>query len=269
MLEDNQKVRFIIGDDIGNKNASLYDNKCLIIDTTGGIYLGNSNTIATKLADVTNFVINVKYNDLVEMRKNSNLIPGQKYRITNYLTSTTQAKTQSANHQFDIIVTAISDNKLLEEASAINNDSDTYFLNSNLLAWKIWYSLDNDKKRFAWADERGTGVIYRMIDEYNNDLPYDFKNIIFENKGHYYYTFSYVDASNYVIEKTVQCGEKMKNNEYYDIVANNEISFYHYADLMDSSIYYKRQQLNGNIFILKDGLIGKKFLMVQSQKIVI
>lgn len=23
----------------------------------------------------------------------------------------------------------------------------------------------------------GTGVIYRMVDEYNNDYPYDFKNI--------------------------------------------------------------------------------------------
>ena len=56
-----------------------------------------------------------------------------------------------------------------------------YFNGANLAAWQIWYSLDNDTQRFAWADtENGKGVIYRMIDEWNNDLPYDFKNIQFK-----------------------------------------------------------------------------------------
>ena len=145
-----------------------------------------------------------------------------------------------------------------------------YFTNSNLNAWKIWYCLDNDTSRFAWAadyqlpesvgrlirlnlvddtsyicirypqgdlpgkycfkgcsassditmsqfiedgdystedeyiyssteypnigdyvdqnddnveiietSDKGIGVIYRMIDENNNDCPYDFKNIMF------------------------------------------------------------------------------------------
>ena len=41
--------------------------------------------------------------------------------------------------------------------------------------------MDNDTERFAWAnDSLGHGVIYRMIDEYNNDCPYDFKNIQFK-----------------------------------------------------------------------------------------
>jgi hypothetical protein len=52
---------------------------------------------------------------------------------------------------------------------------------AKLEAWKIWYCLDNNTDRFAWADaENGKGVIYRMIDEWNNDLPYDFKNIMFK-----------------------------------------------------------------------------------------
>lgn len=56
-----------------------------------------------------------------------------------------------------------------------------YFANCNLNAWKIWYCLDNDASRFAWADStNGKGVIYRMIDEWNNDCPYDFKNILFD-----------------------------------------------------------------------------------------
>ena len=39
--------------------------------------------------------------------------------------------------------------------------------------------MDNDKKRFAWADNSsvGRGVVYYMKDEFNNECPYDFKNI--------------------------------------------------------------------------------------------
>lgn len=130
-----------------------------------------------------------------------------------------------------------------------------YFQNSNLAAWKVWYCLDNDKSRFAWADDTGNksiivnnryehpayyvdsvivkgvgtfyawvddeenqyltaneipvineqvftysngertelgnvtayienpngrGVIYRLIDEFNNDVAYDFKNIQYQ-----------------------------------------------------------------------------------------
>ena len=66
------------------------------------------------------------------------------------------------------------------EAIAFKNYPEYFVNNANLAAWQIWYSLDNDAERFAWADtENGKGVIYRMIDEWNNDLPYDFKNIMF------------------------------------------------------------------------------------------
>jgi len=59
--------------------------------------------------------------------------------------------------------------------------SDDYFYKCNLSAWKIWYCLDNDDDRFDWADYSvGKGVVYRMIDEWNNDCPYDFKNIQFK-----------------------------------------------------------------------------------------
>ena len=58
---------------------------------------------------------------------------------------------------------------------------DPYFKNSNLPAWKLKYCLDNDTSRFTWADEEnGTGVIYYMKDEHNNECPYDFKNIQFK-----------------------------------------------------------------------------------------
>ena len=77
-----------------------------------------------------------------------------------------------------------------------------YFYDSKLEAWEVWYCLDNDTSRFAWAlaagatdpqtGTTGRGVVYRLIDEFKNDLPYDFKGLKFIPYGDAsgaYYTF--------------------------------------------------------------------------------
>lgn len=224
----------------------------------------NKAVTKEKLADnALEDVTPISWGDLRTLRDSSKLIPGHQYRIIDYQCTTTQEDTQSAEHQFDIIVTADSTNKLNEKARACLHDGDTYFKDSNLAAWQLWYSLDNNTKRFAQADtvsldiyldipdqiqvvsiklpvtsttiidgvtyyywnyagysymtskdpaalivgdsiyfeedaestaptsiynnqtsieyiKRPTGVIYRMIDEWNNDCPYDFKNIQFK-----------------------------------------------------------------------------------------
>jgi hypothetical protein len=130
----------------------------------------------------TNTMVSISWEELVNARDSGELIPGTYYRIIDYVTTTTQENTDSAGNLFDVIVLALDEHTLSEEAYAIQSQRDTngYFANSNLAAWKLWYCLDNDTSRFAWADEAsGTGVIYRMIDEFENDCPYDFKNILF------------------------------------------------------------------------------------------
>ena len=153
-------------------------------------------------------MIEVTYAELVNLRDTSSLSPGQLYRITDYTTTTVQADTQSAGHQFDVIVLATDTNKLSEEALAAFHEGDTYFTaaGAKLDAWKLMYCLDNDTNRFAWADTtNGKGVIYRMIDEKNNDCPYDFKNIMFKVGANqiagtkadvFYYTFSVATGTN-------------------------------------------------------------------------
>lgn len=273
----------------------------------------------------------VTWQELKDKRNAGKLIPGTLYRITDYQCTTTQENTRSAGHQFDIVLLALSENKLAEEGWAMMHENiynvkfsdgrkkcyiakDTYyseededevrnivdletglgvrahvdyleideenkeanypfnivclsvedlqynyFQNSKLEAWKVWYCLDNDKSRFAWADDsvdegspasiidsagnlsyirnsardeqnyfaweykgnniytetstpsigdtiylydhgmidpspgtvasytpptqgtnlpNGRGVIYRLVDEFNNDIPCDFKNIL-------------------------------------------------------------------------------------------
>lgn len=248
--------------------------------------------------------VETTYSALKGLRDGGYLTPGAWYRITDYVTTTTQADTQSANHPFDVIVLATSTNTLSEEARAIQHSGDTYFANSNLSAWKIWYKLDNvywspassttlyncnlafggdtmnnvAAQRIPSGDTQvdgvnyyywhisngtnlyltsntlsdgnydvyypagtllgtgtvtinsitttptGTGTIYRMIDEFNNDIPYDFKNIQFGRtltNGEYNasgtdtwcYTLNYWNSTNNTCQDASIIGNTLQNNE--------------------------------------------------------
>ena len=126
-------------------------------------------------------MVSITYDEIKVLREQSKLKAGQFYRITDYVTKTTQENTQSAGHVFDVIVLATDVDTLNENAKAIKHEGDTYFANSDLDAWEIKYDLDNDITKYAWADEtNGKGVIFYMKDEWNNECPYDFKNIQFK-----------------------------------------------------------------------------------------
>lgn len=141
----------------------------------------------------------IRYSSLIDKINNSQLVKGKMYRIIDYETTTTQENTRSAGNKFDLVVTAISTNKLDHRASALVHDGDNYFTaaQSNLEKWQIWYDVLNTETLYPWADtQNGKGVIYRMIDEYGNEAPYDFKNIQFytdkiTGQLEYFYTFSY------------------------------------------------------------------------------
>ena len=144
------------------------------------IYIKNT---VNEIVDFTPIsIVNITYNELKNLRDNSKLKPSQYYRITNFETTVANDdEARSAGHPFDIIVMASEKNKLQEECYAIQHEGYTYFANCNLAAWKIWYCLDNDNTKYMWADtSNGKGVIYRMIDEWQNDCPYDFKNVQFK-----------------------------------------------------------------------------------------
>lgn len=203
-------------------------------------------------------MVEVTHAQLKAMRDAGQLVAGQQYRITDYVATTTDPESRSANHPFDIIVTADNERTLNESARAIAHAGDTYFEKCNLAAWQLMYCIDNNTNRFYWAQkggefyqikiqdfyivinatlvssedttyegypyrftaefageigiywsqalsgsgvlvkantfpdtefhadinysitEDGKGVVWRMIDENNNDMPYDFKGIQFK-----------------------------------------------------------------------------------------
>ena len=201
-----------------NVKKVIEDNE--LVTTTA---LTNLNTRVDTVEDaLANQIISITYTDLKTRRDNAQLVPGQQYRITDYQCTTSQANTRSAGHVFDIIVTADDESTLNEVARAVKHDGDTYFAGCDLNVWKIWYCLDNDTTRFAWADStNGKGVIYRMIDEFDNDIPYDFKNIQFTHPNdpttypHYYYTFASGNA-----EDNTDCSLNISSMCYSNTIKN-------------------------------------------------
>ena len=156
------------------------------------------------------------------------------------------------------------------------SDDDTedsnYFANANLPAWELKYCLDNDTTRFAWADnEDGKGVIYYMKDEYNNECPYDFKNIQFqrdidwqeEHSGfieklsvgvgdvEWFYTFSWINEALEVEDLT------MRQDLVDDEGSNRETAYNKirpYQKIVDS----RANQLN-NIVIINSYQVDNVF----------
>ena len=136
---------------------------------------------SVEIPELVNPTISKTYAELYAMCTGGTLTPGQTYRITDYQCTTTQEGTQSANHQFDIIVTADTINSINESVSISHHSGDAYFENCNLEAWEAKYSIYNDASRFSWADTglTGKGVIYYLKDDLGNECAYDFKNIMF------------------------------------------------------------------------------------------
>ena len=149
--------------------------------------------------------VSITYSELVALKNSNSLVAGTRYRITDYV-PTFKSGVKSGGHQFDIILTAESSSLLNSKAQAAQHEGDEYFSGCRLHDWEIWYDIENDTSKYQFANTGGKGYIYRMIDEYGNDVPWDFKNVMFgfsnsdnevipEEKGTvYFYTFSITDS---------------------------------------------------------------------------
>lgn len=242
-------------------NSSFTANQWAAINSgITDIWINDTNEKLENITSTT--IIEITWSDLKAKRDAGELTLGQFYRIIDYQCTTTESYTQSAGHQFDIIVLALSKNTLSEQAYAALHSGDTYFANNNLSAWKLWYCLDNDTDRFKWADNtNGKGVIYRMVDEFDNDVPYDFKNIKFKHpinpssSSFYYYTFSDdTGSTDYSLSISYWCfsntikehstGNQKRLNHIVFIGYRNYYNFFNvecYSNYFDSNC-------NGNFF---------------------
>jgi len=232
------------------------------LDSTGNLV---DSGIAAE--DVGVSMIEITHSDLCAAIGNNELVPGMKYRIIDYVTKINGTIVhdddpsniwydhwgRSIEKPFDIIVTATDVDVLDTHAQAIwHMGRDDYFGDCRLTDWELQYYPFNNVNIFPWADaENGKGVIYWMKDEWNNEAPYDFKNIQYlmyglapgdpdaddpcehinysEEKGQlqkyglpFWFDFDFPNVWN----KQFYVGENIWNTEYEPVVDQNYLDTY-------------------------------------------
>lgn len=207
---------------------SLLEGEIAVNYATGleTLFIKNNNNeiVSFETAKATKNLVSITYADLVTLKTESKLIPGQMYRITDYVTKAYGSnRVTSRGEAFDIIVIATDINKLSEDAKAIKhpiarNETD-YFEHANMEAWELKYCLENDTNRFGWTSDDVSnshkGIIYYMKDEWGNECPYDFKNIQFyrsiNGTDQPCFTFTWAEVNNNTIFDASLIGRTLNN----------------------------------------------------------
>lgn len=141
--------------------------------------------------DVTNgnAPIMTTYKELMALYINDELVEGQQYRFPYTLIGYTDMSEYwnnlgsftSRKKFFDLIVTATSSSTFSYKCKAAFNADDDYFKNNcNIGAWDIWWMPSYEFYNPTQADENAEyyGWIFKMVDEFGNEAPYDFKNLL-------------------------------------------------------------------------------------------
>lgn len=202
----------------------------------------------------------VTHDELVALRDASKLIPGALYRITDYVATTTQDDTRSANHPFDIIVVADSKSSLNENALAAKHEGDEYFELAHFEGWNLKYCLDNDRTRFAWADrENGKGVIYWMQDEWANEAHYDLKGIQFLRSANWF-------SQHESWAEDIFDGEVPEEDKYFyflSVLVDGEVKD---ASLVGNSLENDEEKITG-VYGNKDSLVSEYDIYTEEKAI--
>ena len=152
-------------------------------------------------------MIETTYANFINLSRSDSLTQGEEYRITDYVTKVKSNYIpayfdhnsdiicfRSAEHPFDIVVTATSNHNVSPNARVMVHSGDSYFSAADVSKWSIYYVNDAvvsggsylTLENIPWApsvSEGGKGAILWMRDEYGNEAFYDFKNIQFLRKA--------------------------------------------------------------------------------------
>jgi hypothetical protein len=155
----------------------------------------------------------ITYSELFEKYMDGFLETGKRYLITDYQTVYVQPETGTTKteNKEPLIVFASGQRRIYCKAISTVYPND-----------EIWYDINNDSSKYNWAvEEGGKGVIYRRIDDRNNDCPYDHRKIKFV-------TYNSINTSGgsitvYSNTKTYAAGDAVSygNAIYYSLDDNN------------------------------------------------
>lgn len=97
---------------------------------------------------------------LLEMMRAKKLIPGQMYRITDFITHGDAFAAADQEQPLDILVMATGETTLSESALAMEHDGDTHFNAANVQGWQLGFTPTINTARFPDADPLWKGLVY-------------------------------------------------------------------------------------------------------------
>lgn len=158
----------------------------------------------------------VTYENLLQIVSQSALVPGAFYRITDYVTT---VNLPTNDKQYDVIVQAITESKLGDDARATRRGSGYNI--GECERWSLKYSLYGDNPAILpFLNVSGhKGIVYWMQDEWGNEANYDFKSIMFK-----YYTLEAptATASNDVNDNIIKFYNNYRSTLRMDLYPSKE-----------------------------------------------
>lgn len=151
-------------------------------------------------------ITETSYSDLKTLRDNGQLIPGHLYRITDYVTTTIQEGTRSAGHQFDIIVQAITENVISEDARAIQHKFEIP---------KEAYNVTSETDLIHFGEEEYQGVVYQRYTTLDMDII----------NGYYLIDFNNINDANPEkgYKSTIYCNYYVVDGDYLNGLDEGEV----------------------------------------------
>lgn len=233
--------------------------------------------MATDVTTEKNKIIDYYYSALLNKMQNGKLIPGQRYRITDFVSGLNAPAAVGQDkveyRSFDLILTAKTTNSFYREVTATlpknrtNRAKYVNLLEKFIIHYDITFKGDSE----SFTNE--FGIITYMKDPFGNEAPYDFINKMYyfgneidetkgrfafydENNVNYFYTYGYPIDSSTTETQVISYGRIFRNNtmDITSYFANNIISF---KNVKDNDI--KQFVIDGNT--LKDGTVVKNIIL--------
>ena len=183
---------------------------------------------------VSTLLTKITWAELKELKDKQELIPGMKYQITDYNCTTSLWLTKSANHQFDIIVTALSESQLSENASATYHTREVQVIKAATL--KPGVTLENIDLMYRMRDNPGSynppeakvKPIAQLTTRTNLDgieVPCLINLDTQSGNDDYYLFYDKYTIDGTVCDRWIQCDSqgnpKLPNNNFYTLT--NEV----------------------------------------------
>lgn len=200
------------------EDASLNTNSRTIVGAINELW-DKLNELWNKLADYLKGIQHVTHEQLVTLRNNAELKPGQCYRITDYLTTVANdPEARSAGHPFDLLVVATDVDTLSEEARVIKSlrkdMTPARFYSPSMGAWFVRDETNdgiyNGEQLYAWRSAGEYAFTKKLIPEDNADVF-----VAFDTDGNGWGTLYSIETLENFNEIGEDLGDVINSNEYF------------------------------------------------------